>query len=69
MKQFTKWNTLKETLHSSKKENFFKERDVFWASIGVNIGYEQERLENKVGKINQENFNNLKIKFRELLNV
>lgn len=128
MKQFTKWNNLKENLHSSKKENFFKERDVFWASIGVNIGYEQDgkgeifsrpililkkynkniflgiplstqlkqgsfffefelnskksnallvqarifdakRLENKIGKINEEDFNNLKIKFRELLNV
>jgi len=128
MKQFDKWNTLKETLHSSKKENFFKERDIFWASIGVNIGFEQDgkgeifsrpililkkynkniflgiplstqikqgsfffefelngktsnallvqarvydakRLENKIGKINQEDFDTLKIKFRELLNV
>ena len=128
MKQFSKWNTLKETLHSSKKENFFKERDVFWASIGVNIGYEQDgkgeifsrpililkkynksiflgiplstqikqgsfffefelngkisnallvqarvydakRLENKIGKIDQESFSKLKLKLRELLNV
>jgi len=38
MKQFSEWNTLKENLNFSKKENFFKERDIFW----VNIGYEQD---------------------------
>jgi len=127
-KKFDKWNNLKQKLHSSKKENYFKERDVFWVSIGVNVGYEQDgkgeifsrpvlvlkkynkniflgiplstqikqgsfffefllngkpsnallvqarvydakRLENKIGKINQEDFNNLKNKFRELVNV
>lgn len=42
MKYFSKWNCLKEKLHSRNKEQYFKERDVFWASIGINIGYEQD---------------------------
>lgn len=113
---------------TSNNESYFKERDVFWASIGINIGYEQDgkgeifsrpvlivkkygkniffgillstqikegsfffsfdlnlqksnallvqgrtydskRLENKIGKISQEDFIKLKIKFRELLNL
>jgi len=33
---------LKEQLHNDNKEQYFKERDIFWASIGVNIGYEQD---------------------------
>ncbi len=41
-KPFDKWNELKASLHRSNKEQFFKERDIFWASIGVNIGYEQD---------------------------
>jgi len=127
-KEFDKWNILKQKLHSGKTENYFKERDVFWVSIGVNVGFEQDgkgeifsrpvlvmkkynkniflgiplstqikqgsfffefllngkpsnallvqarvydakRLENKIGKMNQQDFNNLKSKFRELVNV
>lgn len=128
MKEFDEWNNLKKSLHSNKKENFFKERDIFWASIGINIGYEQDgkgeifsrpilvlkkynknlflgiplstqikqgsfffefeidgtksnallvqariydakRLENKMGKMNKDDFEELRTKFRELLNV
>ncbi|CUV65996.1 conserved hypothetical protein [Sulfurovum sp. enrichment culture clone C5] len=31
--------------------------------------YDSKRLENKIGKISQEDFIKLKIKFRELLNL
>jgi mRNA interferase MazF len=41
-KQFDAWNQLKTILHNSDKELYFKERDIFWASIGINIGYEQD---------------------------
>ena len=41
-KEFYKWYMLKEQLHNDNKEQYFKERDIFWASIGVNIGYEQD---------------------------
>jgi len=41
-KDFDSWNTLKKRLNSKTKDIFFKERDIFWASIGLNIGYEQD---------------------------
>jgi mRNA interferase MazF len=41
-KKFDEWNKLKIKLHENHKEQYFKERDVFWVSIGVNIGYEQD---------------------------
>ncbi|MEA3330297.1 MAG: type II toxin-antitoxin system PemK/MazF family toxin [Campylobacterota bacterium] len=127
-KNFKNWHILKESLHNRKKEQYFKERDIFWASIGVHIGYEQDgkgkifsrpvlvvkkyskniffgvplstqikegsfffafklntkqsnallvqgrvydikRLENKIGKISQDDFKELKVKLGELLNV
>ena len=41
-KKFNEWNNLKQNLHNGKKENYFKERDIFWVSIGVNVGFEQD---------------------------
>ncbi len=41
-KDFNQWHNLKQNLHNSRKIVVFKERDVVWASIGVNIGYEQD---------------------------
>jgi len=41
-KKFNEWNQLKVILHNKKKKVLFKERDIFWASIGVNIGFEQD---------------------------
>jgi len=41
-KKFQEWHTLKEDLHKSDKKVRFKEREIFWASIGVNIGFEQD---------------------------
>ena len=128
MKEFEKWNILKQKIHSEKNKIIFKERDVFWVSIGVNVGYEQDgkgkifsrpvlilkkfnhnlffgiplstqikkgnfffefqlnekpsnallvqarvydvkRLENKIGMISKDNFEQLKKKLRELINV
>ena len=127
-KKFQEWHTLKENLHYSNKKVLFKEREIFWASVGVNIGFEQDgkghilsrpllilkkynnnlffgiplstkikegtfffdfqlngkdssallvqgrtydakRLENKMGMIAKDDFDMLKIKLRELLNV
>ena len=42
MKEFERWNDLKQNIDDSKKEIIFKNRDIFWASIGINIGYEQD---------------------------
>jgi len=41
-KDFNQWHNLKQNLHNSRKVVVFKERDIIWASIGVNIGYEQD---------------------------
>lgn len=44
LKEFDKWNELKKKLHSSKKADrfYFREREVWWCSLGVNVGYEQD---------------------------
>jgi mRNA interferase MazF len=42
-KDFTKWNTLKQDLHQKRPEHIvFKERDIWWCSIGCNIGDEED---------------------------
>ena len=41
MKQFDKWNKVKQKTELISKRVYFKERDIFWARIGENIGYEQ----------------------------
>lgn len=41
MKQFDEWNNVKKNIHAKKQVALFKERDIFWANIGENIGYEQ----------------------------
>ncbi|MCX6760279.1 MAG: type II toxin-antitoxin system PemK/MazF family toxin [Candidatus Nealsonbacteria bacterium] len=43
-KNFDKWNELKKELHFSQKpQNFyFREREIWWCSLGVNIGFEQD---------------------------
>jgi mRNA interferase MazF len=42
-KKFKEWHTVKEKLHKETKKSIVpKEREVYWASIGVNIGHEQD---------------------------
>lgn len=41
MKQFDEWNEVKKNIHAKKQLALFKERDIFWANIGENVGYEQ----------------------------
>jgi mRNA interferase MazF len=41
-KKFDNWNEIKKNLHGEHKAVIFKERDIFWVSIGINIGYEQD---------------------------
>lgn len=41
LKRFLEWFTLKEKLHSNSQiPPFFKEGEVWWCSLGENIGYE-----------------------------
>lgn len=128
MKKFDQWNEIKKEIDTREKSIIYKERDIFWASIGENIGYEQngkseifsrpvlivkrfsrnmffgiplstqlkqgdfffefelsgvksnalvvqgrlfdtKRLENKIGMMNKDDFENLKARIRRLLNV
>ena len=42
-KKFDEWNKVKKNLQtSSSKTILFKERDVWWCSLGVNIGDEED---------------------------
>lgn len=42
-KDFDSWNKKKKELHlASHEPPFFKERDVWWTSIGINIGFEED---------------------------
>jgi mRNA interferase MazF len=128
MKKFNEWNEVKKEIDLCEKSIIFKERDIFWVSIGENIGYEQngkgeifsrpvvivkrfsrnmffgiplstqlkegnfffefelsgvksnalvvqgrlfdaKRLENKIGMMNKNDFDKLRVRVRELLNV
>lgn len=41
-KDFSSWGSVKEHIHSTSATVFFKEREVWWCSVGVNIGNEQD---------------------------
>ena len=41
-KDFRKWHTKKELLHKEKVRPFFHEREVWFCTLGVNIGFEQD---------------------------
>ncbi len=42
MNLFDDWNNLKKTLNNCNRKVFFKERDIFYAQLGKNVGYEQD---------------------------
>ena len=41
-KKFDEWNVVKKRTQSKKIVAFFKEREIYWANIGENIGFEQD---------------------------
>jgi len=44
MKDFDQWNKLKKNINDLEKPKdfYFHEREIWWCSLGVNIGYEQD---------------------------
>ena len=42
MKDFDTWNELKKSLAIGASNSYCKARDVWWCSLGVNIGFEQD---------------------------
>ncbi len=41
-KEFTKWNTKKQDIHTHGAGKFYHAREIWWCSLGVNVGYEQD---------------------------
>ncbi|OGG53822.1 hypothetical protein A3H16_03565 [Candidatus Kaiserbacteria bacterium RIFCSPLOWO2_12_FULL_53_8] len=41
-KDFDKWNEEKKKLHNRESGVFFHEREIWWCSLGVNVGFEQD---------------------------
>lgn len=41
-KDFQKWHGIKKELHERSSEVFFHEREIWWCSLGANIGFEQD---------------------------
>jgi len=41
LKDFDKWNELKKELHVREEKILFHEREIWWCSLGVNVGFEE----------------------------
>jgi len=42
MKDFDSWNKEKQEIHVNRKNKFYHPRDIWWCSLGINIGFEQD---------------------------
>jgi mRNA interferase MazF len=42
MKDFRNWHLVKSRIESEWKPGLFREREIWWCSIGGNIGFEQD---------------------------
>ncbi len=41
-KDFDGWNARKKRMEVAEQKKFFHEREVWWCSLGVNVGFEQD---------------------------
>ncbi len=41
-KDFDNWNELKKRLHDKGVNCFYHEREIWWCSLGINIGFEED---------------------------
>ncbi|HRZ30296.1 MAG TPA: type II toxin-antitoxin system PemK/MazF family toxin [Candidatus Paceibacterota bacterium] len=41
-KDFDKWNNRKKIIHNNGETKLYHEREVWWCSLGLNIGFEQD---------------------------
>ena len=41
-KDFDTWNTKKKAIHHDGVAPFYHEREIWWCSLGVNVGFEQD---------------------------
>jgi len=45
-KEFDKWNICKKEINNNETIRLYKEREIWWASVGVNVGYEEDGKNN-----------------------
>lgn len=71
--QFLNWHNLKCALSESKNRPFFQEREIWFAFVGKNIGFEQDGKGEKFlrsyrfGIVDEPTFTALKLKIRQFL--
>ena len=41
-KPFDRWNDAKKGIHAASARPFYHEREIWWCSLGINIGFEQD---------------------------
>jgi len=41
-KDFDGWNEIKKQVHNKNENRLYHEREVWWCSLGVNVGFEQD---------------------------
>lgn len=42
IRDYKKWHSLKELIEYGYSEKIFKEREIWWCSLGANVGFEQD---------------------------
>lgn len=42
MKNYLKWHAIKSDIENSGKEILFRDREIWWCSLGENVGFEQD---------------------------
>ncbi len=42
IKKYDEWNEVKKNLNLKEEIIYFREREIYWANIGTNIGFEQD---------------------------
>ena len=42
MKDFDTWNKQKKTIHNTHESKLYHARELWWCSLGVNIGFEED---------------------------
>ena len=43
-KDFDQWNTNKKQLHAEAENKLYHKQEVWWCSLGVNVGFEQDGM-------------------------
>jgi mRNA-degrading endonuclease toxin of MazEF toxin-antitoxin module len=41
-KNFDKWNEIKKDIHLKNESKLYHAREIWWCSLGVNVGFEQD---------------------------